>query len=161
MFTYLHSHITRVPGQIKRRKVELDPQVSPEEIMSRELELGCESWTSFASGRSSTAVQRTLFLWFCPARRLKQQLRSALVAAQWRGDTALTLPLFWGGPRSLRSFSGGIRGRASTPPPPPPPPTHTHSVPVPNKQLRFCGRKAKCACILIPVPNRPSRLRGR
>ena len=31
----------------------------------------------------------------CPARQLKQQLRSALVAGQWRGDTALTLPLFW------------------------------------------------------------------
>ena len=31
----------------------------------------------------------------CPARQLKQQLRSALVAAQWRRDTALTLPLFW------------------------------------------------------------------
>ena len=29
------------------------------------------------------------------ARQLKQQLRSALVAGQWRGDTALTLPLFW------------------------------------------------------------------
>ena len=53
----------RVPGEIKRREVELDPQVSPEEIMSsRELELGCESWTSFASGCSSTAVQRTLSL---------------------------------------------------------------------------------------------------
>ena len=40
MFTYLHFHITRVPGEIKRREVELDPQVSPEEIMSREVELG-------------------------------------------------------------------------------------------------------------------------
>ena len=39
--------------------MELDRQVSPEEIMSREVELGCESWTSFASGCSSTAVQRT------------------------------------------------------------------------------------------------------
>ena len=29
--------------------MELDLQVSPEEIMSREVELGCESWTSFAS----------------------------------------------------------------------------------------------------------------
>ena len=29
------------------------------------------------------------------AQQLKQQLRSALVAGQWRGDTALTLPLFW------------------------------------------------------------------
>ena len=27
--------------------------------------------------------------------QLKQKLRSALVAGQWRGDTALTLPLFW------------------------------------------------------------------
>ena len=41
-----------IPGEIKRREVELDPQVSPEEIMSREVELGCESWTSFASGCS-------------------------------------------------------------------------------------------------------------
>ena len=32
--------------------MELDPQVSPEEIMSREVELGCESWTSFASSCS-------------------------------------------------------------------------------------------------------------
>ena len=52
----------RVPGEIKRREVELDPLVSPKEIMSREVELGCESWTSFASGFSSTAVQRTLSL---------------------------------------------------------------------------------------------------
>ena len=52
----------RVPGEIKRREVELDPQVSAEETMSREVELGCESWTSFASGCSSTAVQRTLSL---------------------------------------------------------------------------------------------------
>ena len=37
------------PGEIKRREVVLDPQVSPEEIESREVELGSESWTSFAS----------------------------------------------------------------------------------------------------------------
>jgi len=61
--SYLH-----YTGEIKRR--EVDPEVSPEEIMSREVELGCESWTSFASGSSSTAVQR----------QLKQQLHSALVA---------------------------------------------------------------------------------
>ena len=29
--------------------MELDLQVSPEVIMSREVELECESWTSFAS----------------------------------------------------------------------------------------------------------------
>ena len=39
----------RFPGEIKRREAELDPQVSPEEIISREVELGCESWTCFAS----------------------------------------------------------------------------------------------------------------
>ena len=77
------------------REVGLDPQVNPKEIMSREVELSCESWTSFASGCSSTAVLRTLSLWLCPAPQLKQQLRNTLVAAQWRGDTALTLPLFW------------------------------------------------------------------
>ena len=37
------------PGEIKKREVVLDHQVSPEEIMSREVELGSESWTSFAS----------------------------------------------------------------------------------------------------------------
>ena len=37
------------PGEIKRREVVLDPQVSPEEIMSSDVELGCESWTSFTS----------------------------------------------------------------------------------------------------------------
>ena len=35
------------PGEIQRREVVLDPQVSPEEIMSTEVELGCESWTFF------------------------------------------------------------------------------------------------------------------
>ena len=48
------------PGEIKRREVVLDPQVSPEEIMSREVELGCESWTFLASSCHSTALQRTL-----------------------------------------------------------------------------------------------------
>ena len=49
--------------------MNLDLQVSPEEIMSREVELGCESWTSFASSCSScssTVVQWTLSLSLCP-----------------------------------------------------------------------------------------------
>ena len=33
--------IHRVPGEIERSEVELDPQVSPEEILSRKVELGC------------------------------------------------------------------------------------------------------------------------
>ena len=63
------SRLYRVPSEIKRREVESDPQVSPEEIMScrtdtaSQMELGCENSTSFASGCSSTAVQRTLSLW--------------------------------------------------------------------------------------------------
>ena len=50
------------PGEIKRREVVLDPVVSPEEIMSREVELHCERLTFFASSCYSTAVQRTLSL---------------------------------------------------------------------------------------------------
>ena len=50
------------PEEIMSREVELDLQVSPEKVMSREVELGCESWTSFASSCCSTAVQRTLSL---------------------------------------------------------------------------------------------------
>ena len=42
--------LNQSPGEIKRREEVLDPQVSPEEIKSREVELGYrESWTSFAS----------------------------------------------------------------------------------------------------------------
>ena len=57
----------------------LDPQESPEEIKSREVELGSESWTSFAS-----VVTQQLCYGNCPgdysAQQLKQQLRSTLVA---------------------------------------------------------------------------------
>ena len=50
------------PEEIMNGEVELDHQVSPEEIMNREEELGCGSWTSFTSGCSSTAVQRTVIV---------------------------------------------------------------------------------------------------
>ena len=36
-------------GEMKRREVVLDPQEILEEIKSREVELGSESWTLFAS----------------------------------------------------------------------------------------------------------------
>ena len=80
------------------------------------------------------------------ARQLKQQLRSALIAArQWRGDTALTLPLYWRRSTISPVFFGryprsSLHSLALSPPPPRPP-TNPH-VPVPNKQPRFCGRKA-------------------
>ena len=144
VFQYTH------PGKIKRREVKLDPQVSPEEIMSRKVELGCKSWTSFASGHSSTAVQRTLSLWLCPARQLKEQLRSALVAGQWRGDTALTLPLFWRQSMVSPVFSGQyprLSLHSLIPFPP---------VPVPNKQPCFCGRKATWSYNTITSNSRPT-----
>ena len=80
----------------------------------------------------------------CPARQLKQQLRTALVAAQWRGDTVLTLPLFWRRSTVSPVFFGryprsSLHSLVLFPPPPPPPPP----VPVPNKPPRFCGRKAR------------------
>ena len=50
---HCHNKTKQGPGEIKRREVVsecvLDPQVSSEKIMSREVELGCESWTFFAS----------------------------------------------------------------------------------------------------------------
>ena len=127
--------------EILRREVELDLQVSPEKITSREVELGCESWTSFTSSCSSTAVQ-----WHCPcdsaqARQLKQQLCSALVAGQWRGDTTLALPLFWQ-PSTVSPIFFRQHPQTSlhsfVPPPPPPP--------VPKKPPHFCGCKAKWSC---------------
>ena len=36
------------PGDIKMREVVLDPQFSPEEIKSMEVEVGSEYWISFA-----------------------------------------------------------------------------------------------------------------
>ena len=57
----LHGYSTRVPGEIKSREVEQDPRPRRDHD-GREVELGCESWTSFASGCSSTTVQQTLSL---------------------------------------------------------------------------------------------------
>ena len=39
--------------------MELDLQDGPEEIMSREVELGCEGWTSFASAVETAIAQCT------------------------------------------------------------------------------------------------------
>ena len=88
----------------------LDPQDSPEEMKSREVELGSESWTSFCFGCYSTAVLRTLSLCLCSAQQLKEQLRGTLVATQWRGDTALTCLLFWRRSTASSVFRVGARG---------------------------------------------------
>ena len=68
-------------------------------------------------------------------------LRSALVAEQWRGDTALTFPLFWRRPTVSPVFFGryprsSLHSFVLFPPPHPRPPP-------PNKPPLFCGRKAK------------------
>ena len=62
--------------------------------------VGRWSWVAKVGLLSLRVVRQQQFNGHClwdsaQARRLKQQLRSALVAGQWRGDTALTLPLFW------------------------------------------------------------------
>ena len=69
--------------------MELDPQLCPEEIMSREVELGKLFVNSGAMDiglvtLSSTAVETAI-----------AQCTSHWDTGQWRGDTALTLPLFW------------------------------------------------------------------
>ena len=136
-------HTFAGPGEIKRREVVvLDPQVSPEEIKSREVELGSESWTFFAS-----VVPQQLCYGHCPcdcsAQQLKQQLRGILVAAQWRGDTAITFWLFWRRSTSSSVFRVGARGRAFTLSPPFPLSTslisHLASVDVKQKCLLNLG----------------------
>ena len=108
--------------------MKLDLQVSPEEIMS----IGRWSWA---------AKVRLLSLRVVP----QQQCTSRWAMARGhRLNTSIVLAAVHG----LRSFSGGIRGRAFTLSSPSLP------VPVPNKPSRFCGRKAKCTH--SPRPLSPS-----
>ena len=62
---------------------------------------------------AATSVLRSCTCDSALAQRLKQQLRSTLVAAQWRGDTALTLPLFLGRSTASSVFRVGARGQSS------------------------------------------------
>ena len=138
-----HCHHYRVPGEIKR---------------SRDLRGGRWSWTlTFAQkrswvGRWSWAEQvGRLLLWVVQVVRqqrcnghcfsdsvqhssLKEQLRSAQVAGQWRGDTALTLPLFWRRSTVSPVFFGRFPRSSQSPCP------LSHSVPVPNRSSRLRGR---------------------
>ena len=119
--------------------MKLDLQVSPEEIMSREVELGCESWTSFASSCSScssTVVQWTLSLSLCPNTAVETAI--AQCTSRWamlRGhhlNTSIVLAV-------VHSLSGLFQVVSKVEPslfiPFPP-------VPIPNKPPRFRGRKA-------------------
>ena len=88
-----HQFIIRVPGEIKRREVELDPQPRRDHEQGGGAGLRKLDFFRFRLFLNSSATDIVLVI--AQARQLKQQLRSALVAGQWRGDTALTLPLFW------------------------------------------------------------------
>ena len=108
--------------------MELDLQVGPEEIVGR------WSWAAKVGLLSFRVVPQQQCNGHCPcdsaqAWQLKQQLRSAVIAGQWRGDTALTLPLFW----RRSTVSPVFFGRY--------PRTSFHSfVPVPNKPPRSIFR---------------------
>ena len=113
--------------------MELDLQDSPEEIMSRQVGWAGLRKLDFFRFEFSSPQQQCNGHCLCDSaqtRQLKQQLYSALVAGQWRGDTALTLPLFWR--RSTVSF--GRYPWLSL---------HSFVPPVPNNPPCFCGRKAK------------------
>ena len=105
-------------GEIKRREVVLEPQVSPEEIKSREVELGLRVGLLllqlFSSGGATDIVCVTLF---CIA---------VGTAIAWCGGRCampsghcLNILLFWRGPR--QPWSSGLaavsRFHSSVPPP--------------------------------------------
>ena len=70
---------------------ELDPQVSPEEIKSREVELGLKVGLLLPQLFLDSCATDIVFVsLFHTAVETAIILRSTLVAAQWRGDTALT-----------------------------------------------------------------------
>ena len=73
--------------------MELDPQVSPEELLEQGGGAGLQKLDFLRIGLFLNSSATDIVLVTLPV--LRQQLHSALVAAQWRGDTALTLPLFW------------------------------------------------------------------
>ena len=120
------------PGEIKRREVMLDPQVSPEDIKSREVELGLRvgllSLQLFPNGGATDIVFVTLF-------RV-----TVVTAIAWCGGRCampdghcLNILLFWR--RSTASLV--VRVGASF-----------------EVSLFFPPFP------LVPVPNRPTRLRG-
>ena len=83
----------------------------------------------------------------CMVAWLKQQLRGALVAAQWRRDTALTLPFFWR-PSTVSPVFFERYPRSSlhslAPPPPPPPPSLISNLA--SVDVKLCVTRA---CLLV------------
>ena len=127
------SDVLADPGEIKRREVVLDPPVGPEEIKSREVELGSRAGLLLLQLFPSCGATDIVFVTpFCIA--VGTAIGWCCVAAQCRTDTALTSCCSSGGPR--QPWSSGLA-----------PVSRFHSsVPL---------------FPLVPFPNRPSRRRGR
>ena len=138
---------SRGDQEIKRREMELNLQVSPEEIMSREVELGCERWTCFASSCSSTAVQRILSLWLCPSTAVETAI--AQCTSRWamaRGHRLNTFIVL----AAVHGLSGLVRAVSAVEPslfcPPPPSPSLISilaSVDVKQNGPSGCARKQR------------------
>ena len=117
--------------------MELDLLVSPGDIMSREVELGCESWTSFASNCSSTAVQRTLSLRLCPSTAVETAISQC--TSRWamaRGhhlNTSIVLAAVHGLSGLFRAVSA-VEPSLFHPLPPPSPSLISHLASVDVKQ---------------------------
>ena len=122
--------------------MEQDPQVSPEEIMSRELEMGCESWTSFVFGLFLNSSATDIVLVILPSTAVETAIAQCTsryaMARGHRLNASIVLAAVHGLSGLFRAVSA-VEPSLSLPVPPPP------LVPVPNKQPRFCGRKAKCS----------------
>ena len=121
------------PGEIRRREVVLDPQVRPEEIKGREMELGLRVGLLllqlFPNGGATDIVFVTLF---CIAVGTAIQCVDTVVDEQRRADTALTFRCSGGGPRQPRSSGVAPVSRPHSLLP--------YSSPSPNKPYGFCGR---------------------
>ena len=135
----------------------LDPEESPEEIKSREVELGSERWTNlcFSCSIHNSCATDIVFVTL-----LRTAVKAAIsgvhqfIASHWRGPHCLNVVVLAVVHGPLGFFEGrSARTSHSLFPPPPP-------FPVPNKPSRFCGRKATCLLLLILITNTvPSHVR--
>ena len=110
--------------------------------MSRELELDCESWTFcfelFPNSSATDIVFVTLSSTAVETAIARCTSRCAMARGH-RLNTAIVLAAVHGFAGLFRTVSAAEPSLFRPLPPPTPPPP-----PVPNKQPRFCGRKAKC-----------------
>ena len=108
----------------------LDPQYSPGEIKSREMELGSESWTCLLLQFLNSSVTDIVFVTL---------LRTAVETAIAECSSCFAMArLFWLSSATASTVFCGSDCAAEPLSPPPPP------IPVPNKPPHFCGRKATC-----------------